>query len=249
MKAKTRPLLVTAMAALAVATIALVAAGFQLRGMPEESGETRASVEASLTRWLPSTADSARDPRLLAAADRVARQRFVSRLWVVDPEGVIVLRRNGPGKEGGRVQDLAGVVIGHLIRSLNDAKVSDLQRLQLQAAAAIQRDGDHNDVFRPMVRVVGKPGDPGAAALVTLSYDLSPDSPSPVFEVTLLTALAGFFIYWLGLAGWVFLDARARGEHAILWGLLTIVTNLVGAIAYVLAVRVSPGRDRPPATN
>jgi hypothetical protein len=58
----------------------------------------------------------------------------------------------------------------------------------------------------------------------------------------LLTAVGGLLIYWLGLAMWVFFDARARGEHAVLWGLLAIVTNLVGAIAYVLAVRASRPR-------
>jgi len=251
MKDKTRLFLRTAMAALAVAAVALVATDFQRRGVLEESGETRASVEASLARALPNTVDSARDPRLLAAAEKLARARYVSRLWVVDPEGAIVLQRNGPGKEGDRVQDLAEVSLGPLLRGVRDTRQADLYRLQLQAGAAILRDADHNDVFRPLVWTVFKPSDGRAAALVVLCYDVSPriSSPGWRFKATLATALVGLVIYWLGLAAWVFLDARARGEHAVLWGLLTIVTNLVGAIAYALAVRASPGRGKPAATS
>jgi hypothetical protein len=250
MKDKTRLFLRTAMAALAVAAVALVATDFQRRGVLEESGETRASVETSLARWLPNTVDSARDPRLLAAAEKLARARYVSRLWVVDPEGAIVLQRNGPGEEGERVQDLAEGSLGPLLRGVRGTKPADLYRLQLQAGAAILRDGDHNDVFRPLVTVVSKQ-DSGPAALVALCYDVSPGTSSPDwwYKATLATALVGLVIYWLGLAAWVFGDARARGEHAVLWGLLTMATNLVGAIAYVLAVRASPGRGRPAVTS
>ncbi|AZR71943.1 hypothetical protein BBF96_00085 [Anoxybacter fermentans] len=41
-------------------------------------------------------------------------------------------------------------------------------------------------------------------------------------------------IYWLALAFWVYQDARKRKYHPLLWGALTLVTNLVGLVMYLL---------------
>ncbi|MBC7346649.1 MAG: zinc ribbon domain-containing protein [Clostridia bacterium] len=49
-------------------------------------------------------------------------------------------------------------------------------------------------------------------------------------------AARGFFLaYWLLLAAWVYLDARRRGDNALGWGLLTLLTNAVGWLVYLLS--------------
>lgn len=43
-----------------------------------------------------------------------------------------------------------------------------------------------------------------------------------------------FTIYWLGLALWVYKDANRRKLNAALWGLLILITNLVGLFVYIV---------------
>ena len=43
-----------------------------------------------------------------------------------------------------------------------------------------------------------------------------------------------FITYWIGLALWVYKDANRRKLNAALWGLLVIITNLVGLFVYLV---------------
>jgi hypothetical protein len=114
----------------------------------------------------------------------------------------------------------------------------------LLAVGARRREGDHNDVFRHLVRAV--PDAAGnTAALVVLAYDVNPwvGQPSAGYIAVLLTGLAGFLVYWLALPVWVYLDARARAEAAALWGVFVLFTNLVGLIAYLIVIhRAAPAK-------
>ncbi|MHB9144653.1 MAG: zinc ribbon domain-containing protein [Symbiobacteriia bacterium] len=47
-------------------------------------------------------------------------------------------------------------------------------------------------------------------------------------------AMLGFILYWLSIAWWVFTDARRRSGRAFAWGLLTLLTNLVGLSVYLI---------------
>ncbi|TDT63625.1 zinc ribbon domain-containing protein [Fonticella tunisiensis] len=55
-----------------------------------------------------------------------------------------------------------------------------------------------------------------------------------LLEVT--GALLGLIltIYWIGLALWVYKDASIKNLNASLWGLLILITNLVGLIVYLI---------------
>ncbi|MDR1620369.1 MAG: zinc ribbon domain-containing protein [Clostridiales bacterium] len=46
--------------------------------------------------------------------------------------------------------------------------------------------------------------------------------------------LLSFMLYWAALAVWVFLDADRRNYHPALWGVLTLFTNVVGMIIYMV---------------
>jgi hypothetical protein len=46
-----------------------------------------------------------------------------------------------------------------------------------------------------------------------------------------------FLVYWLSLPGWVTLDALRRDERAALWGIFTLVGNLIGLLVYLLSRR------------
>ncbi len=215
-----------------------------------DTGVTRISVEEALGRWLPKSVETASDARLLKAAAEVDKSAYVAATWVVGPGGEIVFQHGGPGKAGDRVQDLARDDMAPAIDALAAGTLSEPQRLQLLAVAAMRREGEHNDVFRHLVRVV--PNRAGAlAALVVLAYDVSPAlgaAPDAAYLALLFSALAGFGAYWLGLPLWVALDARSRGDAALLWGLFVFFTNLVGLLAYLLVLRRPPPRHPTPET-
>ena len=234
MQFKARPLLAASVAALLITTLALIAGSSRRDAWLKETGQTRRAVEESAARLLPATAESAADPRLRAAVAQLAQQPYVTRLWLVDPSGRILLSRNSPGGEGDSVHHLAPDDFAAVLRGAPDAALTTSQRTQLLAMAAQRRDGDHNDVFKPLLRVVRTPAGTDAA-LVALCYLVNPESSG--ITPLVLAAAAGLAVYWIGLVGWVFLDARARRENAALWALLVFFTNLVGALAYLLATR------------
>jgi hypothetical protein len=234
MRSKVTPLLAASVAALLITTLALVAGSGKRDEWLKETGQTRRAVEEFAAQLLPATVESAADPRLRTAAVQLAQQPYVTRLWLVDPSGRILLTRNSPGREGDSVHDLAPDDFAAVLRGAPDAALTTSQRTQLLAMSAQRRDGDHNDVFKPLLRVVRTPRGTDAA-FVTLCYLVNPESSG--FTPLLLTAAAGLGIYWIGLVGWVFLDARARRENAALWALLVFFTNLVGILAYLLATR------------
>lgn len=203
-----------------------------------DTGVTRAAVENSWRSLLPKTVESARDPRLIAAVRELEKALYVVSVWVVAPDGVIVYQKGGPGQLGDKVQDLAKDDMAPAIAALGLGAFSETQRLQLLAVAAMRREGEHNDVFRHIVRVVANPAG-GLAAVVVLAYDVSPwvGAPPGLPYLTLLfSGLAGFAVYWLGLPLWVALDARARGEAAALWAVFVLFTNLVGLVAYLIVI-------------
>jgi hypothetical protein len=233
MRSKATYLLAASVAAFVIASLALIAANGRRDGWLKETGQTRRAVEESAARLLPATAESASDPRLRGGVAQLAQQPYVTRLWLVDPSGRILLSRNSPGREGESVHDLAPDDFAAVLRGAPNAALTDSQRTQLLAMSAQRRDGDHNDVFRPLLRVVRTPAGTDAA-FIALCYLVNPESSG---FIPLVLAAAGLVIYWIGLVGWVFIDARARRENAALWALLVFFTNLVGTLAYLLATR------------
>jgi len=236
-----------ATAAVAGITVAVITGAVTASRLSQglvDTGETRASVQSSLDRLLPKAVESARDPGLTSAAGRLTKQPYVASLWVVDRNGEIVFHAGGPGRQGDKIQDLARQDMARAHEALGPEALTDSQKIRLLAVGAIRREGDHNDVFRHLVQAV--PDSAGnTAALVVLAYDVNPSvgQPSAGYIAGLLTGLAGFLVYWLGLPMWVYLDARARAEAAALWGLFVLFTNLVGLLAYLIVIhRAAPAK-------
>ncbi len=53
------------------------------------------------------------------------------------------------------------------------------------------------------------------------------------------------FIIWIVLAIWVYKDAKKRGENAVLWLLVVLLTGIIGLIVYLI-VRKSEQPPPPP---
>jgi cbb3-type cytochrome oxidase subunit 3 len=82
-----------------------------------------------------------------------------------------------------------------------------------------------------------------------LNYLLDKNNGTKVFIITdiktipygerLFEAIGGileiiFVLYWVGVALWVYKDAKKKKMNEALWGMLTLITNLAGLVVYML---------------
>jgi hypothetical protein len=81
------------------------------------------------------------------------------------------------------------------------------------------------------------------ASAPPIGYLLQVSAPRLVtplgISVRLVGAVAalGLLLYWLSVAWWVYLDARRRENNPFAWGMLALLTNLVGVAIYLIARR------------
>jgi hypothetical protein len=205
---------------------------------PGELAATRESVARSWADVAPASISSSADAALAQAARRMETAPYVAWVWVLDGVGTILSAQGGPAQAGDTLAQLDSNE-SDLIQAVDSSQLSEHARLELQIAVAIRREGEHNDVFRHMVRAVAGP-DGSPVAYVAFAFDASPTLSAgvpPALQAGLLLIAAGFFLYWICLPAWAFLDARVRGEREALWGLFILLTNLAGFLAYLLVTR------------
>ncbi|RLE58681.1 MAG: hypothetical protein DRJ32_05980 [Thermoprotei archaeon] len=58
-----------------------------------------------------------------------------------------------------------------------------------------------------------------------------------------ITIYVSFIVLWILLAAWVYEDAKERGEEAVIWLLIVLLTGFIGLIVYLL---VRPKKKLPP---
>lgn len=73
---------------------------------------------------------------------------------------------------------------------------------------------------------------------------MSMESSRVAINIVTVAGVIGGIAYWLLTAVWVFLDAGRRDSHPGLWGVLTLFTNVVGLIIYLV---VRPELQQCPA--
>lgn len=90
----------------------------------------------------------------------------------------------------------------------------------------------------------GRMGTPTAAAAQPTPL-LVVAAPAHTVSATEIAARAvagvaalGFVLYWLSVAWWAFKDAQARRKPAYIWGIVVLLTNLVGLVVYFLVRNV-----------
>jgi hypothetical protein len=208
-----------------------------------ETGETRRAVEGQVLQSLlamhpPSVDDGA----FRQAVARAKKARYVAVVWLFAPDGQIV--EGTDVAMGHTAEEWATEEMRRVLRVLPEGSLDDGQRVQLLAASAMGREGEHNDVFRHLLRQVRGP-DGTVVALLGLTYDVSPSISAPGlgYKATVLALLLGLLVYWLSLPAWTWLDAQARGERAWIWAVFVLLGNLVALTAYLLVRGPRAGRS------
>jgi hypothetical protein len=235
-----RRLPVIAAAALAVAIGSFFVVEGKLRKLKVESSETRRTVDAAAAELQSLHPGSLEDPAFRQALERFSRSRYVYAVWLIGLDGRITFSTAGYAATGS-VQDLALDETRRVLSELPDEFLSAPQRIALLAASTIQREGEHNDIYRQMIRPLRNVNDVDLGFL-GVSYAATPDSgafPGFTYAVTLLSIPVAFLVYWMILPWWVFLDARSRGEKAWIWAMFVLLGNVAALFAYLLTRRPS----------
>ncbi len=226
---------VAALAALGL----LVFGSVQRQSMLTDTGATLGPVEDALAPLLAQHPASAGDPALRQAAEVAAQGQYVATLWLFAPDGRIVYAAGSTAASAasGTAADHATDETRRVLAALPPDALSAEQRTELLVASAIQAEGEHNDVYRHLVRPVRGAGGE-VVALVGVAYDASPAvgaAPGAAWVLSMAGLLLAAGAYWLALPLWTWLDARERGERAWAWAAFVGVGNLVALLAYILA--------------
>jgi hypothetical protein len=214
---------------------ALVALSTVQRGILIDTGETTLSVVQTLSRIQAMQPQSIEDPSFKAAIDQAREAPYIATIWLFSPEGQII--QGNAAYPYGVVDKEATEETRRILAALPEEFLTSEQSTALQAASVMQAEGEHNDVYRHILReVYDKDGK--IVALAGATFDVSPevgDSPSTGWILLILGVLLGMGIYWIALPFWVWLDARDRGERYWVWGTFVLLGNLVALMAYILA--------------
>ena len=201
-----------------------------------DSGETRPAVEALLEKLQAMRPTSLDDDAFRNAVEQTAQAPHVATLWLLAPDGQVVysIGSTAASFSQGTVEDHASNEINRVLAALPDDALNIEQQNLLLAASAIQSEGEHNDIYRHMIRKIIAP-DGTMVALVGAAYNVSDDVVGTEWPALVLGGLFGICVYWLALPLWVFIDARTHGERAWGWAIFVLLGNLVALIAYILA--------------
>jgi hypothetical protein len=204
------------------------------KALRTDTGETRRAVEATLMPLLALQPASIEDADFRAEAVRANAAPYVAHVWLFAPDGRIVEGNRAMARD--TAAESATEEMRRVLGTLPNGSVSEAQRTALLAASAMGREGEHNDVFRHMLREVRGP-EGELVGWIGVTHDVSPaiGNPGIGYIAFVLLLLLSTAVYWLSLPAWVWMDARARGERAWTWAVFLLVGNLVALVAYILA--------------
>lgn len=223
-----------------LAIVGIVALSFWRVELVTDTGETLASIEQSLEPLTILQPTSIDDARFQHAIQEVTEAPRLATFWLMEPHGEVVLATGATAQSfaQGIAQHQSQMEIQLVLSALPADALSHEQETLIHVASAIQREGEHNDIYRHIVRRIRAP-DGSVIALIGIAYEISPDEVGAGWKALILVSLVGLIGYWLALPAWTWLDARQRGERAWPWAIFVLFGNMMALLAYLLA-RVPP---------
>lgn len=232
-----RVLPIAALGGALVTLFCLTLVGHFRQPLVTDTGETRPVVEAAAAELQALHPTSLDDPAFRSAVKQAVETPHVCTVWLIAPDGRFVYSAGGTAMStpsGKTAEELATPETRRVLSTLAEGVLTAEQKTWLLAAASIQREGDHNDIYRHLLCPVRAP-DGVVVALVGFGYRASAADVGTAYNVSLLMGLVALAVYWLSLPLWVLLDAGDRREWAFVWAVFVLIGNLVALIAYLLA--------------
>ena len=219
-----------------VTVVCVIITFLLLTPLKVDTGQTILSVKPTVTKLTEMRPASLDDPELLKAMKEAVLAPDIATLWLIGPDGRIAWAAGSTAEStpvGDSVQILATKDTQCLLAALPDEILNENSRLWLLAASAVRCEGEHNDIYRHILRPIQFSKD-GQTAILGVAYLASAAKISWVYKSVLLTGLFSLIIYWLSLPLWVFLDAKEHDERAVVWAAFVLIGNLVALMAYIL---------------
>jgi hypothetical protein len=224
-----------------VAVMSFIVVERQLRQCRADTGETRRAVDTAVAAVQALRPNSLDAPSFRQALEKLCHERYVVYVWLIRPEGQIAFSNSAGAANRGSVEQGATEETRRVLSELPEGFLTPQQRVALLAASAIQSEGEHNDIFRQMIRPL-QDSNNGHVGFIGVAYAAAPDSgafPGVTYAVALFLIPIGLLVYWLALPWWVWLDAKDRGEKTRVWAMFVLLGNLVALFAYLLTRRPS----------
>lgn len=157
-------------------------------------------------------------------------------VWIIDEKGEIVYAK-GMMAASTPLNVSVYSLIDDQSRGLINAVEGNLDALQKQTisiAAAIRREGEHNDVYGHLV-VPLKTNRNELAGFIGIAYSLSNSEPPFSIYAIGFALFICFLAYWLSIPVWVYFDSRKNNEKSLLWTIFVLIGNLPAYIAYLIS--------------
>jgi hypothetical protein len=162
----------------------------------------------------------------------------INTIWIINQKGEIVYAK-GLMASSTPLNATAYNLIDDQNRGLINAVEGNIDTVQKQIiiiAAAIRREGEHNDIYGHLVKPL-KSNQNELAGFIGVAYSLEDNSEHSVaiFITIDIALIFCFFVYWLSIPVWVYLDSRKRNDKYILWAVFVLIGNLPAYIAYLIS--------------
>ncbi|MBN2007043.1 MAG: hypothetical protein JXA21_27075 [Anaerolineae bacterium] len=159
----------------------------------------------------------------------------ITGIWLFTREGEILRSYNRSITES-NVDEWVTDETQRILEIVPQESLTRDQQVELMAASVMQREGEHNDIYRQtLIQVYDSDGTLLGWVGFTLEANMAIRTPGAFWITMVLIGLVGMLIYWLSLPIWTWLDAQQRGERAWVWATFVLIGNLVALIAYILA--------------
>jgi hypothetical protein len=167
--------------------------------------------------------------------DKTILGNEINTIWLVTANGEIVYVKGEMAQStplNSSVNSLMDEQSKGLINAVEES-IDPLLKLELSIAAAIRREGEHNDVYGHLVVPVMSVQNE-LAGFVGVAYSLNNSKPSAGIYAIGISLFLSFLIYWLSMPLWVYFDSRKRNDKSILWALFVLIGNMPAYIAYLI---------------
>jgi len=197
--------------------------------------ENKKIVTEKLGQIHPDSKEAFSSQAFFDFADQALRCNIIHTIWIFNEKSELIYVK-GQMARSTPLNSIADSLTGSQNRGLIAAVEENLDPLQKQLitiAAAIRREGEHNDIYGHQVVPV-KTNQNEPVGFIGVAYSLGTSKPSASICILEISLLIFFLIYWLSIPAWVYLDSRQRNENRLLWTLFTLIGNLPAYIAYLI---------------
>ncbi len=159
----------------------------------------------------------------------------VNTKWLINSDGLIVYA-NGMMAQGtplnSSISDLVNESNLGLITAVEN-NMDEVQKKCLYAAAAIRKEGDHNNIYGHTV-VPLKTDANELVGFIGVAFNLDDTTQSSLIYIIDIALIICFLLYWLSFPLWVYFDCRQKNNKYIFWTLFVLIGNLPAYIAYFI---------------